>query len=410
MTMNPPISPTRRILTVTEDDDLDLDALLIDDSLSTSQQASAIAPVSSWSPRPSIPIKAIEEDIDSSAREWTLPPPSLPGDFLTSSLHRVPSKSILKKVSSYGNIDPNESISSSKRGGAMKSKSSYLSFDVSVNSGVDSASGASMGRSDYGLDLDSSSKSQMSTSFLGVAHNASTSFSPAAADTLEHKPKSLDGSSTSHADAAAGTLDTSLGSSKLSTSGKMRRNVSFSAVNVREYDRTVGDNPSCRSGPPLSLDWSYSKASVKSIDDFELQRSSERVKNPARLRVSKYTRRNMLAFHWGHSHEEMKQARSETKKLQRQRSMTQILLPVHMAHEVCISIKNMVSKKSKGLTRDEMSELSLSTSKHVESINNSSHRGSISSSNHIAGPPRVHAVEPSSVVADVQVRDDVDDA
>jgi hypothetical protein len=118
----------------------------------------------------------------------------------------------------------------------------------------------------------------------------------------------------------------------------------------------------------------------------------------------------MLAFHWGHSHEEMKQARSETKKLQRQRSMTQILLPVHMAHEVCISIKNMVSKKSKGLTRDEMSELSLSTSKHVESINNSSHRGSISSSNHIAGPPRVHAVEPSSVVADVQVRDDVDDA
>jgi hypothetical protein len=437
MTMNPPISPTRRILTVTEDDDLDLDALLIDDSLSTSQQASAIAPVSSWSPGPSIPIKAIEEDIDSSAREWTLPPPSLPGDFLTSSLHRVPSKSILKKVSSYGNIDPNESISSSKRGGAMKSKSSYLSFDVSFNSGVASASGASMGGSDYGLDLDSSSKSQMSTSFLGVAHNASTSFSPAAADTLEPKPKSLDGSSTSHADAAAGTLDTSLGSSKLSTSGKMRRNVSFSAVNVREYDRTVGDNvslqyflsspynatisinvvchtlhhqPSCRSGPPLSLDWSYSKASVKSIDDFELQRSSERVKNPARLRVSKYTRRNMLAFHWGHSHEDMKQARSETKKLQRQRSMTQILLPVHMAHEVCISIKNMVSKKSKGLTRDEMSELSLSTSKHVESINNSSHRGSISSSNHIAGPPRVHAVEPSSVVADVQVRDDVDDA
>jgi hypothetical protein len=23
-------------------------------------------------------------------------------------------------------------------------------------------------------------------------------------------------------------------------------------VDVREYDRTVGDNPSCRSGPPVS--------------------------------------------------------------------------------------------------------------------------------------------------------------
>jgi hypothetical protein len=119
----------------------------------------------------------------------------------------------------------------------------------------------------------------------------------------------------------------------------------------------------------------------------------------------------MLAFHWGHSHEEMKQARSETKKLQRQRSMTQILLPVHMAHEVCISIKNFVSKKSKGMTGDEMSELSLSTSKHIESVNNSSHGGSISGSNHVGGQPRVHSIEPTSIVpADVRFHDDVDDA
>jgi hypothetical protein len=242
--MNPPISPTRHALTITEDDDLDLDALLIDDSLSTSQEASALAPVSSWSPRPTVPI-TIEEDIESSAREWILPPPSLPGDFLTSSIHRVPSKSILKKVSSYGNFDANESISSSKRGNAIKPKSSYLSFDVSVNSGVASASVASQGGSDYGLDLDldSSSQSQIRTPFLGGAR-ISPSSSPAAADTRETKLKSLDVSSTSNADVAAGTLDTSLGSSKLSTSGKMRRNVSFSAVNVREYDRTVGDNVS----------------------------------------------------------------------------------------------------------------------------------------------------------------------
>jgi hypothetical protein len=97
----------------------------------------------------------------------------------------------------------------------------------------------------------------------------------------------------------------------------------------------------------------------------------------------------MLAFHWGHSQEEMKKARSETKKLQRQRSMTQALLPVHMAHEVCLGIKSLITKKRHdSLNGDDMSELSLSTSKHVESINNSRHTGSMNGSIHAEGSPR----------------------
>lgn len=232
--MNPPLSPSRRIVTVTEDDgDLDLDALLIDDSLSESHEGQAVPPIASWSPRPTLPIKAIEEDIDTKASEWILPPPSQPGDFLTNSLHRVPSKSILKKTSSYGNFDMNESISSSKRG--MKKKSSFLSFDVSVNSGAGSVSASKAGSEDYGLDLDSSSQSQMSTSFLRSVRGSSSSLT--LMNTPETATETMDASNKSSADEAAGTMDTSL-----STSAKMRRNVSFNAVNVREYDRTVGDN------------------------------------------------------------------------------------------------------------------------------------------------------------------------
>lgn len=79
----------------------------------------------------------------------------------------------------------------------------------------------------------------------------------------------------------------------------------------------------------------------------------------------------MLAFHWGHSHEEMKEARNKTKKLQRQRSLTQMLLPIHMAHEVCISFKNFVTKKQchRNFSEDNMNELSSSISKHIESVN-----------------------------------------
>jgi hypothetical protein len=33
---------------------------------------------------------------------------------------------------------------------------------------------------------------------------------------------------------------------------KPKRNIDFKAVEIREYARTVGDNPSCSSGPPIS--------------------------------------------------------------------------------------------------------------------------------------------------------------
>jgi hypothetical protein len=40
--------------------------------------------------------------------------------------------------------------------------------------------------------------------------------------------------------------------SSCESSGSDRISVSFHSVEVREYDRTVGDHPSCRSGPPVS--------------------------------------------------------------------------------------------------------------------------------------------------------------
>lgn len=35
------------------------------------------------------------------------------------------------------------------------------------------------------------------------------------------------------------------------------RSVRFSVVQVREFDRTVGEHPACKAGPPLTLGWSF---------------------------------------------------------------------------------------------------------------------------------------------------------
>mmetsp|Transcript_9947 Transcript_9947/g.21030 ORF Transcript_9947/g.21030 Transcript_9947/m.21030 type:complete len:177 (-) Transcript_9947:71-601(-) len=56
--------------------------------------------------------------------------------------------------------------------------------------------------------------------------------------------------------------------------------VGFKVAEIREYFQCVGDNPSCSSGPPISLDWKYRRQSRRlSIDDYEAGRLKRRHNN-----------------------------------------------------------------------------------------------------------------------------------
>jgi len=115
----------------------------------------------------------------------------------------------------------------------------------------------------------------------------------------------------------------------------------------------------------LSLDWSYSKKYEKDLDEYELERSSERVTTLKKLHVNKYRRKNMLGYTWGHTEDEFKEARKSTKKMQRQRSMTQLMLPLHRAEEAFVGITNFMAKRrgSGGSNDDDdVSEMSNSNS------------------------------------------------
>lgn len=331
----------------------------------------------STSPTLRSPILAREDDEDEEVVHWVLPPPAKPGDYLNTSIKKIPSKSILKKVSSYGNFDASSSSYNGSKSYKTKTRNSVTmdaeAIDASMGKKKPSFLNMSMGSassnrseisgSSYGVGLDLCE----SSSLLNSPRSQSIGICPVDENSVKMDsipPMPL--LTTDSADRAAGSASNSL---DLSSSGKkMSRSVSFSSVDVREYARTVGDNPSCRSGPPLSLDWSYSKKyeEPKCLDQYEIERQ-DRARSLRQLHVTKHRRRNLLSFSWGHSDEEMKNARKETKKLQRQRDMTLMLLPIHRAHEAFLSVKGFVAKKrGKACPKEELQKITDELSKATE--------------------------------------------
>ena len=339
-----------RKIVITEDEDLDLDKLLLGDnsgvvanpipsqphSSSGSAPSSLLHAVQSTSSNttvikdkdtPTTPIVVLEEEEedDEGLGHWILPEP---GAKAISNLKRVPSKSILKKTSSYGNFDlvssQSSNMTNSKKGGLGNRKGSRLSFtnlldvsstsmgsssgkinnnrsqvhndnqqasplDSSLSSGIKrrtkQASFLSMASSNSNHSTGSGSRSNtlgwdLDDSSSGIHHASSPTSSPRVGKFLLNglPPPSVPSLSSSSqvltstsdggkegtnivdsADQAAGISDRSSRHSSQASLGdsssvpRIRRNVSFHSVDVREYDRTVGDNPSCRSGPPVSV-------------------------------------------------------------------------------------------------------------------------------------------------------------
>lgn len=56
---------------------------------------------------------------------------------------------------------------------------------------------------------------------------------------------------------------------KSSFSSDDTKGVSFGSVSVREYERTIGDNPSCSTGVPIGLNWAYCHYLDVDVDVYE---------------------------------------------------------------------------------------------------------------------------------------------
>lgn len=122
------------------------------------------------------------------------------------------------------------------------------------------------------------------------------------------------------------TLDESLhstyGSEDDMLSPRSRRHLSlqFDKINIREYSRTVGDNPSCSSGPPVSISWEYNILGDIGVDEYESTRPPRRVQNE--MILPRGMREDMLRFEWNASRKEITESVRRNVRVKNQRRTT----------------------------------------------------------------------------------------
>lgn len=99
------------------------------------------------------------------------------------------------------------------------------------------------------------------------------------------------------------------------------KQVSWDTIEIREYKRTVGDNPSCSSGPPLAIEWEYDpEPVVVNVEEFEEYRPPRRTQ--FELMLGRDERHEILEDEWQIPQEEIAQAIRLNIKAKNQRLRT----------------------------------------------------------------------------------------
>ncbi|GAX17602.1 hypothetical protein FisN_18Lh258 [Fistulifera solaris] len=120
------------------------------------------------------------------------------------------------------------------------------------------------------------------------------------------------------------TPSTALSEGPLTTIMKLdnglERKVSFKHVHVKEFDRIIGDNPSCSFGVPISIGWTVENESEIDMEEYESFREHHR-RSKLEMLLPKETR-EVLLMDWGCSTKDMSLAVKEKVKIKNQRNFT----------------------------------------------------------------------------------------
>jgi hypothetical protein len=146
--------------------------------------------------------------------------------------------------------------------------------------------------------------------------------------TGKNRPRSSEStiSSSSFTCLSSLTFETASSNSYTSRSNeKERRSVSFSDITIREYNGTVGDNPSCSKGAPISLHWSYKAKHIScSVDLYEKSKENIPPRTREEMILPMSMRHSLLREEWNVSTSEILRVIKENKIIQEQRYKSSI--------------------------------------------------------------------------------------
>ncbi|KAG7340769.1 hypothetical protein IV203_024312 [Nitzschia inconspicua] len=99
-------------------------------------------------------------------------------------------------------------------------------------------------------------------------------------------------------------------------STRHRKSVSFDSIRILEFPPALGDNPSVRDGPPLTLSWRPQRIKEQRLDVYEIFRDRRRERPDLFLPTSLRIKTLLLE---GYTEEELMDASAECVKVKRER-------------------------------------------------------------------------------------------
>jgi len=117
------------------------------------------------------------------------------------------------------------------------------------------------------------------------------------------------------------------------------KRVAFNTIEVREHDLTLGDNPSCSNGPPVSIKWEHNNSYKMSLDDYEDERGSRRDQHE--MRIPREVRLHLIKKD-GVSRREIRDVIVENKKIKEQNRKNKVQNQNSAREKFMHSVKKVV--------------------------------------------------------------------
>ena len=137
-----------------------------------------------------------------------------------------------------------------------------------------------------------------------------------------------------------------------------RRGVSFKSIQVREYERILGDHPNTRDGPPISIGWAYIEHDALDLAQYESKRKKKGKMVPL---VTATTRRRLLHDIYNYTEKDLRKAENDVFRTTHQRHQTvqRCGTMEEKCEEVNERVRRFAKKVIRNLTSRQGSQLQL---------------------------------------------------